>query len=276
MVRHKKSLGQHFLHDNNILKKIADSAELSRDDLVLEVGTGIGTLTKHLAEKAGQVVTVELDKSLIPQAEANLKCYKNVELVNYDIMKMNIPAAMSKYAGFKHRKVVANIPYYITTPLIILLLESKADFEQITLLIQKEVAERIVSKPGVKAYGSFTLFVNYYAEPKIMFHVPATCFSPRPEVDSVVLRLRKLPKPPVEVKDEKLFFRLVRGAFVQRRKMLRNAILHANIEGISAAKLDEAFKNVGIDGKRRGETLSIGEFAKLSDRLSSSSSRRST
>lgn len=263
MIRHKKSLGQHFLHDNNILKKIADSAELSKDDLVLEVGTGVGTLTKHLAEKAGQVVTVELDASLIPKAKDNLKAYNNIELINDDILKMNIPAAISKYPGFKHRKVVANIPYYITTPLIILLLESKAEFEQITLLIQKEVAERIVSKPGVKAYGSFTIFVNYYAEPKIMFHVPASCFTPRPEVDSVVLRLRKLAKPPVEVKDEKLFFRLVRAAFVQRRKMLKNAILHANIEGIDAKKLDEALISSSIDGKRRGETLSLPEFAIL-------------
>ena len=267
MIRHKKSLGQHFLFDDNILKKIADSAQLTKDDLVLEAGTGVGTLTKHLAEKAGRVVTVELDRSLIPQAQTNLKAFKNIEIVNDDIMKMNIPAAMDRYPDFSHRKVVANIPYYITTPLISMLLQSKADFEEITLLIQKEVAERIVSRPGVKAYGSFTIFVNYYAEPRIMFKVPAAAFRPRPEVDSVVLRLRKLSKPPVEVKDEKMFFRLVRAAFVQRRKMLRNAIMNANIEGITAEKLDEALVSSGINGKRRGETLSISEFACLSGRV---------
>ena len=254
-IRLKKRLGQNFLSDINQLNKIADAADLSREDLVLEIGTGLGTLTKIIAARAGQVITVEYDRSLIPAAKDALKGFDNIELVNDDIMEMNIPKVIDKFSVFKHRKVVANVPYYITTPLISLLLGSKADFETIVLLIQKEVAERIIAKPGTKAYGSFTIFVNYYAEPKITHRIPASSFIPRPKVDSAVLKLIKRKAPTVKVKDEKLFFKIVHAAFQQRRKMLKNAIENAGLKWPD---------NTAIDGKRRGETLSIQEFAELS------------
>lgn len=260
-IRLNKDLGQHFLSDTAQLKKIADAASLTRNDIVLEVGTGTGTLTKYLAEKAGFVVSVELDKKMIPAAEEYLKDIKNVEIINEDIMKCNIPKILNKYPDLKHRKVVANVPYYITSPLITLLIGSPADFELIVLTIQEEVGERIVSKPGRKQYGSFTIYVNYYTRPEIISYIPKTCFFPQPKVGSAILKLKVLDKPSVEVKDEKLFFRIVRAAFNQRRKMLKNALEAANIKWPDG---------IDIDGKRRGETLSISEFAKFSQFLSSS------
>jgi len=259
-IRLNKSYGQHFLSDKNILNKIADAASLMKDDIVLEIGTGIGTLTKPLASKAGFVVTVEVDQKLIPPAKDSLKEFNNIDIINEDIMKCNIPEIMDKHSGFKHRKVVANVPYYITTPLISLLIASAAKFETIVMTIQKEVAQRIVSKPGNKRYGSLTVYVNYYTRPEIVFNIPASAFTPPPEVDSAVIKLEVLDKPSVKVKDEKLFFRVVRAAFSQRRKMLKNALQAAKIEWPA---------DTDIDGKRRGETLSIEEFAKLADQISS-------
>ena len=259
-IRPNKSYGQHFLSDKNILNKIADAATLSKEDIVLEVGTGIGTLTKPLASKAGFVVTVEVDQKLIPSAKDSLKEFNNIEIVNEDIMKCNIPEIMDRHPDLKHRKVVANVPYYITTPLISLFISSKAKFETIVMTIQKEVAQRIVSKPGNKRYGSLTVFVNYYTRPEIVFNIPASAFVPPPEVDSSVIRLEILDKPSVIVKDEKLFFRVVRAAFNQRRKMLKNALEAAHINWPA---------DTDIDGKRRGETLSIEEFAKLADLIAS-------
>jgi 16S rRNA (adenine1518-N6/adenine1519-N6)-dimethyltransferase len=258
-IRPNKSFGQHFLSDKNILNRIADAATLSKDDIVLEVGTGIGTLTKPLASKAGFVVTVEVDKKLIDPAKGSLKEFNNIDVINEDIMKCNIPEIMDRHPDFKHRKVVANVPYYITTPLISLLIGSKAKFSTIVITIQKEVAQRIVSKPGNKRYGSLTVFVNYYTKPEIVFNIPASAFVPPPEVDSAVIRLSVLNEPSVKVKDEKLFFRVVRAAFNQRRKMLKNALEAAHIDWPAGTD---------IDGKRRGETLSIEEFAKLADLIS--------
>jgi 16S rRNA (adenine1518-N6/adenine1519-N6)-dimethyltransferase len=255
-IRLNKDLGQHFITDKNILNRIASAGDISRDDLVLEIGSGIGTLTKALAQDAGFVIAVEMDKKLIPAASEYLKGAGNVELVNQDIMKVNISKEVRKHPGFKHLKVVANLPYYITSPVISMLLEGKTKFDVMIFTIQKEVARRIVSPPGNKEYGSFTVFVNYYAKPKIMFDIPASSFTPMPKVDSSVIRMDVLNKPPVKVKDEKLFFRVVRAAFNQRRKMLKNALNAAHIKW--PEKTD-------IDGKRRGETLSIEEFAKLSD-----------
>ncbi|MFH1710342.1 MAG: 16S rRNA (adenine(1518)-N(6)/adenine(1519)-N(6))-dimethyltransferase RsmA [bacterium] len=255
-IRLNKSLGQHFLSDTAQLKKIADAASLCKDDIVLEVGTGIGTLTEYLAQKAGFVVSVELDRKLIPAAEKYLKDFKNIEIINEDIMKCDIPKILNKYSNFKHRKVVANVPYNITTPLITLLIGSKAKFSSIVLTIQEEVARRITSKPGIKQYGSFTVYVNYYARPEIKAIIPNSAFVPPPKVSSAVLRLDILDEPPVKVKDEKMFFRIVRAAFNQRRKMLKNALEAAHIKWPDGS---------GIDGKRRGETLSMEEFAKLAD-----------
>ena len=255
-IRLNKDLGQHFLSDTGQLKKISDAATLTKDDIVLEVGTGLGTLTKYLAEKAGFVVSVELDKKMIPAAKEYLKGIDNIEIINADIMKCNIPKLLAGHPGYKHKKVVANVPYYITTPLITLLIGSKTKFELIVLTIQNEVAERIVSKPGRKQYGSFTVFVNYYTKPEIKARIPNSAFTPTPKVDSAVLRLNVLDKPSVKVKDEKLFFRMVRGAFNQRRKMLKNALEAAHIKWP---------ESTSIDGKRRGETLSIEEFAELAD-----------
>jgi len=260
-IRLNRDLGQHFLSDTGQLKKIADAATLTKDDIVLEVGTGIGTLTKYLAEKAGFVVSVELDKKMMPAAKEYLKDLDNIELINADIMKCNIPKILADHPGYKHKKVVANVPYYITTPLITMFVESKVKFELIVLTIQNEVAERIVSKPGCKQYGSFTVFVNYYTKPEIKARIPNTAFTPPPEVGSAVLRLNVLDRPAVKVKDEKLFFRIVRGAFNQRRKMLKNALEAARIKWPAG---------IDIDGKRRGETLSIGEFAELADLIFSS------
>jgi len=255
-IKLNKSLGQHFLSDTSQLKKIADAASLTKDDIVLEVGTGVGTLTKYLAQKAGFVISVEIDKKMIPAAKEYLRDFDNIKIINADIMKCNIPKLLADHPGYKHKKVVANVPYYLTTPLITLLIGSKAKFESIVLTIQNEVAERIISEPGRKQYGSFTVFVNYYTKPEIKARIPNTAFTPPPEVGSAVLRLDVLNKPPVKVKDEKLFFRVVRGAFNQRRKMLKNALEAARIGWPEATK---------IDGKRRGETLSMEEFAELAN-----------
>lgn len=252
------------------MNKIVDAGDITKDDLILEVGTGIGTLTKSIAEKAGLVVTVELDKKLIPAAKEYLKGIKNIEIINQDAMKIDLTKLFNKYDKYKNKKIIANLPYYITSPLISKILESDTKPDLIILTIQKEVAERIVSPPGKKQYGSFSIFVNYYARPKIIFYIPNTSFTPKPAVSSAVLKLEVLNKPSVDVKDEKLFFRIVRAAFIQRRKMLKNAIENANITGVS-----KALEVSGIDGKRRGETLSIEEFAKLSDAFFSRKEARS-
>jgi 16S rRNA (adenine1518-N6/adenine1519-N6)-dimethyltransferase len=266
-LRLNRDLGQHFLSDQNILRKIADTANLTKDDLVLEVGTGVGTLTKFLAEKAGFVESIELDRRLIPAAQEYLQGIGNYEISNEDIMKCKLPELLERYKDFKHKKVVANVPYYITTPLISLLIESKAKFETIVVTIQKEVAERIVSAPGRKSYGSFSIYVNYFTKPELIFHIPSTAFTPAPKVGSAVLKLTVLDKPSVKVKDEKLFFKIVHASFIQRRKMLHNSIINANIPGINKEMLDKAFEKAGIDRNLRGEALSINEFAKLSDNI---------
>ena len=254
-IRLNKDLGQNFLPDKDALYRIVKAAEVSKDDLVLEIGTGIGTLTKPLAQKAGFVVTVEIDDKLIPAAKEYLEGIDNIELINEDAMKLDIPSIIKKHSGFKSAKVVSNVPYCITTPLITRFLEVKA-FKTIVLTVQKEVAKRIVSPPGGKEYGAFTIFVNYYAKPKIISYLSKTSFIPQPEVDSAILKLEVLAKPSVDVKDEKLFFKVYRAAFNQRRKMLKNALQAAHIEWPA---------DTDIDGRRRGETLSIQEFAKLSN-----------
>jgi 16S rRNA (adenine1518-N6/adenine1519-N6)-dimethyltransferase len=255
-IRLNKDLGQHFMTDNDAIHRMIEAGAVSRDDIVLEIGTGIGTLTMPLAKKAGFVVTVEIDKKLIPAAKEYLKELDNVEIINEDILKLDISKALKKHPGFRSAKVIANLPYCISTPVISMLLEGKAKFDLMILTLQKEVAQRIVSPPGCKEYGAFSIFVNYYAKPEIVSYIPNTSFIPRPEVGSAVLKLDVLDKPSVKVKDEKLFFKVVRAAFNQRRKMLKNALEAAHIKWPD---------NCGIDGRRRGETLSIAEFAKLAD-----------
>jgi len=264
-IRLNKDLGQHFLADTNLLNKIADTASLTKHDLVLEIGTGLGTLTKALAAKAGFVITVEIDKKMIEPAKEYLKGIHNIEILNQDILKLHIEKALSKHKQFEHLKVVANVPYYISTPIITNLLEGKIRFELIIMTIQKEFAERIVSDPGRKQYSSFSIFVNFYTKPKKMFDIPASAFIPMPAVGSSVIRLEVLDKPSVDVKDRKLFFRIVRGAFAQRRKMLKNTIENANIPGVTRERIAKALELTGIDGMRRGETLSIDEFARLAN-----------
>lgn len=263
-----RDLGQHFLHDDGLLDKIARSADITKNDLVVEIGTGAGTLTKHIAKFAGKVITIEVDKRLIPVAQEYLHEYKNIDIVNDDALKMDLKALVEKYPQYKSRKVVANLPYYITSPLITKLIEKDKIFNTIVVTIQKEVAERIAADPGGKEYGSFSIFVNYYAKPKYIQTIPSGAFLPAPKVQSAILRLDILEKPPVAVKDEKMFFKLVHAGFVQRRKMLKNSIMNANLAGITAENLDAALSACKIDGKRRGETLSIKEFAELSDKLS--------
>ncbi|MFC1766972.1 16S rRNA (adenine(1518)-N(6)/adenine(1519)-N(6))-dimethyltransferase RsmA [Candidatus Margulisiibacteriota bacterium] len=265
-----KDLGQHFMIDQSSVTRIIEAADISKDDLVLEIGTGIGTLTKDLCQKAGFVITNEYDKKFIPVAKEYLKGLENFELVEEDFLKIDLDELFSKYKSYKIKKVVANLPYYITTPIISKLIEHKASFNLIVMTIQREFAHRIVSKPSVKEYGSFTIFANYHCKPMIVCDIPKSSFFTQPAVGSSVLRLEVLDKPSVEVKDEKLFFNIVHAAFIQRRKMLKNAIENANIEGINKENISKAFEKVGIDGKRRGETLSIEEFAKLSDSISSS------
>jgi len=254
-IRLNKRLGQHFLYDEVQIRRIIDAGDIGKNDLVLEIGTGIGTLTKPLAEKAGLVVTVEIDKRLIPAAREYLKDQRNIDLIESDFMDLDIKKLLNKYKKYKNRKVVANLPYYITSPIISKLIDSKL-FDTMILTIQKEVAERIIAKPGTKDYSSFSIYVNFHAKPEVVSYIPRSSFIPQPVVGSAILKLHILDKPSVKVKSKMLFFKLVHAAFQQRRKMLKNAIENA---GLKWPEIPE------IDGKRRGETLSINEFAKLAN-----------
>ena len=259
----RKNYGQNFLIDSHVIDKIIDAAEIDKDTDVLEIGPGIGTLTQYLAEAAGSVTAVEIDDKLIPILEKTLKDYDNVRVIHGDIMKQDIP---SIFDG-KPFKIVANLPYYITTPIIMSLLESRVPAESITVMIQKEVADRMKAGPGSKDYGALSLAVQYYSEPYLAANVPPNCFMPRPNVGSAVIRLKRLEKPSVQVKDEKLLFKIIRGAFNQRRKTLANAV--ANFEGLdfSRAEVEEALVRLGYDTRVRGEALTLAEFAALSDEL---------
>ena len=258
-----KNYGQNFLIDSHVIDKIIAAADISKDDEVLEIGPGIGTLTQYLAEAAGSVTVVEIDDKLIPILEDTLSDYDNVKIIHGDIMKQDI-AAIFEGRPFK---IVANLPYYITTPIIMSLLESRVPAESITVMIQKEVADRMQAGPGSKDYGALSLAVQYYAEPYLAANVPPNCFMPRPRVGSAVIHLRRLEKPSVEVKDEKLMFKLIRAAFNQRRKTLANGI--KNFEGLSFSREDveAALERLGFDKMVRGEALTLKQFAELSDEL---------
>lgn len=259
---HKK-YGQNFLIDSHVIDKIIAAAEIDKDTKVLEIGPGIGTLTQYLAEAAEEVVAVEIDDKLIPILDKTLADYDNVRIIHGDILKQDIASIF----GEKPFKIVANLPYYITTPIIMSLLESKVPAESITVMIQKEVAERMQAAPGSKDYGALSLAVQYYAEPYLAANVPPNCFMPRPNVGSAVIRLKRLAEPSVNVQDDKQMFKLIRGAFNQRRKTLANAV--SNFEGLSFSRQDveEALTKLELDSRVRGEALSLEQFAALSDAL---------
>lgn len=262
-LRADKKLGQNFLIDENIVRNIVAAAELSDKDTVLEVGPGIGTLTQGLAESGAAVVAVELDKRLLPVLDTTLEGYDNVRIVNGDILKVDIMQTV----GVDEFKVCANLPYYITTPIIFALLEKRLPMERLVAMVQKEVAERMAAKPGGKDYGALSVAIQYYTEPEIAFIVPPSSFIPAPSVDSAVIVCKRREKPPVEVCDEALFFRVVKAAFSLRRKMLNNSLKNMGIKGEQVAKWLEL---AGVDGKRRAETLSLEDFAALTNTFAAS------
>lgn len=263
----KKKFGQNFLIDPHVLDKIVDAAQISREDFVLEIGPGIGTLTQYLCENARQVLAVEIDKNLIPILKETLFPYDNVDILQGDILKQDIQAIADRYNEGKPIKVVANLPYYITTPIIMELFESHVPLANVTVMVQKEVADRMKAEPGSKDCGALSLAVQYYAEPYIAAFVPPNCFMPRPNVGSAVIRLDCLSKTPVEVKNEKLMFRLIRASFNQRRKTLQNGIANSGELPFSKAQVAEAIEKAGLEANVRGEKLGLPEFARLADVL---------
>ena len=264
----QKKYGQNFLIDTHVLDKIIGAAEIGRDDFVLEIGPGIGTMTQYLAEAAREVVAVEIDTKLIPILEDTLKEYDNVTVLNEDILKVDIRKIAEEKNGGKPIKVVANLPYYITTPIIMGLFESEVPLDSITVMVQKEVADRMQVGPGTKDYGALSLAVQYYAKPYIVANVPPNCFMPRPKVGSAVIRLERYENPPVTVEDEKLMFRLIRASFNQRRKTLANGLKNSPELDYTKEEIEAAIEALGRGASIRGEALTLEEFAKLADLLS--------
>lgn len=261
----QKKFGQNFLIDEHVLDKIIRAAEITKDDYVLEIGPGIGTMTQYLACAAREVTAVEIDRALIPILEDTLKEYDNVSIINEDILKVDIAALAKEKNGGRPIKVVANLPYYITTPIIMGLFESHVPLESITVMVQKEVADRMQVGPGTKDYGALSLAVQYYAEPYIVANVPPNCFMPRPAVGSAVIRLTRHQKPPVEVMDEKLMFRLIRASFNQRRKTLANGLKNSGELYLSKEVITAAIEKLGKGSSVRGEALDLEEFARLTN-----------
>ena len=264
----QKKFGQNFLIDDHVITKIINAAEITKDDLVLEIGPGIGTMTQYLAESAGKVIAVEIDKNLIPILGETLAEYDNVTIINEDILKLDINRLVEEENDGKPIKVVANLPYYITTPIIMGLFESHVPLQSITVMVQKEVADRMQVGPGSKDYGALSLAVQYYAKPYIAANVPPNCFIPRPGVGSAVIRLTRYEEPPVMVKDESLMFKLIRASFNQRRKTLQNGIANSPELPYSTAQVEKALEKMGLAANVRGESLTLAEFAKLSDTIS--------
>lgn len=257
--RFQKGLGQNFLIDDSILEDIIECADISHEDEIIEIGPGIGSLTKGLLDKAGKVTAIELDSELIPILEEELKGYDNLVLLHNDALKVDFNELIPEG---KNVKIVANLPYYVTTPIIVKLLTGGYKFKTITIMIQKEVAQRITSKPSCKAYGALSLFAQYYCKTELLLNVPPTSFIPAPKVDSMVIKLTRLEEPAVKVLDKELFFKIIRESFNMRRKTLRNSLRNITDDKV---KLEKAFIDTDIDPIRRGETLSIDEFAKLSN-----------
>lgn len=264
----QKKFGQNFLIDTHVLEKIIKSAGVSEEDCVLEIGPGIGTMTQYLAEHARQVVAVEIDRNLIPILEETLADYENVKIINEDILKVDIKRLAEQYNGGRPIKVVANLPYYITTPIIMGLFESDVPIDNITVMVQKEVADRMQEGPGSKDYGALSLAVQYYAEPEIVANVPPNCFIPRPNVGSAVIRLTRHKEMPVPVKDPKLMFKLIRASFNQRRKTLQNGLNNSPELPYSKEQVAAALETMGLSPSVRGEALTLEQFARLADLLS--------
>lgn len=264
----KKSLGQNFLIEPNILTKIVEKAEIDLNTGVIEIGPGIGALTQKIAEKAGKVVAIEIDQRLIPILKETLSFYDHIKLIHADVLKTNLnQLIIEELKEYSSKKIVANLPYYVTTPILIKLLEDRLGIDSITVMVQKEVAERINAKPGGKEYGSLTLLIEYYAQASIAFYVPSSVFIPKPNVDSAILHLKMRKEPPIKVKDEDFLFKLIRASFSQRRKTLFNNLIHNLFGKERKAEVEEILNSVGIDPVRRAETLTLSEFAKLSDEI---------
>lgn len=261
----QKKFGQNFLIDSNVLESIIRGAEITKDDFVLEIGPGIGTMTQYLCEAARQVVAVEIDKMLIPILEDTLSEYDNVEVINQDVLKVDIKSLAEEKNNGKPIKIVANLPYYITTPIIMGLFESGVPIDSITIMVQKEVADRMQTGPGSKDYGALSLAVQYYATAKVILNVSATCFMPRPNVDSAVIKLTRHKEPTVNVADEKLMFKIIRASFNQRRKTLVNGLKNSPELSFSKEQIVKAIEKIGKPETIRGEALTLEEFADLAN-----------
>lgn len=262
----QKKFGQNFLIDTRVLDRIIEASEITKDDCVLEIGPGIGTMTQYLAESAREVIAVEIDKALIPILGDTLKDYSNVTIINEDILKVDINKIVEEKNNGQPIKVVANLPYYITTPIIMGLFESHVPLKSITIMVQKEVADRMQVGPGTKDYGALSLAVQYYAKPEIVANVPPNCFIPRPNVGSAVIRLTRYENPPVKAEDEKFMFSLIRASFNQRRKTLINGLTNGGL-GISKEKIQGVLEEMALPLTIRGEALSLEQFAQLSNLL---------
>ena len=263
----QKKFGQNFLIDTSVLDRIVAAAEITKEDCVLEIGPGIGTMTQYLAESAGEVVAVEIDKNLIPILEETLCAYDNVTVINDDILKVDVNKIVQEKNGGRPVKVVANLPYYITTPIIMGLFENHVPLKSITIMVQKEVADRMQVGPGTKDYGALSLAVQYYAKPEIVANVPPNCFIPRPNVGSAVIRLTRYEVPPVQVRDEKRMFALIRASFNQRRKTLVNGLSNAAGLNVTKEQVAQALEKMELSPTIRGEALTLEQFARLADLL---------
>ena len=263
----QKKYGQNFLIDEHVLNKIIAAAELNKDDYVIEIGPGIGTMTERMAPECKHVTAIEIDKELIPILSETLSRFDNVDIINEDVLKVDLNKLIAERNDNKPVKVVANLPYYITTPIIMSLLENNIPIDTITVMVQKEVADRMMVGPGTKDYGALSLAVQYYAKPYIVANVPMNCFIPRPNVASAVIRLTCHKEPPVTVKDERLMFKLIRASFNQRRKTLINGVSNFAELSFSKEQVANALKSIGLNENIRGEALDLEKFAKLSDAL---------
>lgn len=263
----RKKFGQNFLIDGNVLDKIVDAAQITKEDCVLEIGPGIGTMTQYLAERAKSVVAVEIDTNLIPILQDTLSSYDNVTIINEDILKVDINRIVEEQNEGNPIKIVANLPYYITTPIIMSLLEKHIQLKSITIMVQKEVADRMKAGPGTKDYGALSLAVKYYTNPEIITHVPASCFMPRPNVDSTVIRLSRYEQPPVEALDEAYLFAVIRASFNQRRKTLINGLANAGNLGISKEGVAAVLEDMGLSTQIRGEALTLEQFTEIANRI---------